>query len=196
MISRIRGTVLERAGNRLTIDVQGMGYEITVTPDVLSSARIDSSIDLFTHVVIREDAWTIYGFSSPESRAHFLLLQSVNGVGPKVAFSIVCVLASDELSNAIAHSSQKILESVPGVGKKMAARIILELQEKISPSAPVEGQENWREQLRSALVGLGYSQRESDEAIESAVKASRRPTSEQEISELLKLALSQSRRSK
>jgi Holliday junction DNA helicase RuvA len=193
MISRIRGEVLEKVGTKVVLDVGGLGYEVTVAPNILTTLRLKEEVELFTHVVIREDAWTIYGFTSPQTRSLFLILQSVNGVGPKVAFSIVCVLTADELSSAISAGSAKILESVPGVGKKMAARIILELQEKVAPSGTTGEVEDWREQLRSALMGLGYSKKESDDAIDRAIKDTKAKPTEIDISELLKLALTQSR---
>ena len=132
MIAVIRGTIIEITLNRAIIDVGGVGYEVIVAPTSVSSLVAGSEITLYTSAVIREDSWTLYGFFEKSAKDLFVELQSVTGVGPKVAYSLISAIPPNELINSIAIGENSRLEKVSGVGKKMASRIILELKDRRS----------------------------------------------------------------
>jgi Holliday junction DNA helicase RuvA len=199
MIARIRGRVLEARLTSIVIDVSGLGYEVTVAPEISGNATLGGEIELFTSQVIREDSWTLYGFLTSNSRDLFDELQTVTGVGPKVAHSLLSMFAPDELRNHIGQAEVAALEKVPGIGKKVAARIILELQEKFR----THGGKNrpsgkWRNSLKDALITLGYSAKEAEKAIDQVVsdlaKIGETNPENLELSELLKKTLNQARK--
>lgn len=196
MIAQIRGTVLEVRLNLLTVDVSGIGYEVIVAPELAAEIRVGETISLFTSLVVREDAWTLYGFESTDAKTLFEQLRSVTGIGPKVASTLLSVFAPNDLRIAISSEDNAALERVPGIGKKVASRIILELKDKfgvgIRNKNALSGP--WRTQLISALTGLGYTNKDAEQALESALLAIGKTPSEADLPELLKLALAQSRK--
>mgnify|MGYP006271486673 CR=1 FL=1 len=200
MIARIRGQILEARLTSLVVDVSGIGYEITVAPEISNGANIGSDIELFTSQVIREDSWTLYGFQSSDSRDLFDELQTVTGVGPKVAHSLLSMFSADDLRTHIGSGEATTLEKVPGIGKKVASRIILELQERFQTLKSGKSKLNgpWRNSLKEALISLGYSVKEAEKAIDKALDsldAEGKSAPERiELSELLKLTLNQVRK--
>jgi Holliday junction DNA helicase RuvA len=148
-------------------------------------------------MVVREDSMTLYGFIDASARETFELVQTVSGIGPRVALSILAHLTPDQLADAIESESISTLSSVPGIGKKGAQRILLELKGKLSrtgmPGAPIaSSQPIWREQLSGALISLGYSAREADSTISVvAIDYANRGVdpAQADLSELLKAAL-------
>ena len=123
-------------------------------------------------MVVREDSLTLYGFADDEERDMFELVQTANGVGPKVAQAMIAVLSPDDIRTAVAGDDHKTLTSVPGIGAKGAQRIVLELKDRIGPApstatpAPDRVADNaWRDQVHEALIGLGWSAREADKAV-------------------------------
>ncbi len=164
---------------------------VHVSPRLSANQTVGRSVSLHTVLVVREDALTLYGFETPDARDLFEILQTVTGIGPRVAQSALTVYDVPELVSAIKSENSSILEKIPGLGKKGAQRLVLELKEKlgafVSAQSPVVGA--WREQLNSALVGLGYSLRQSEERIEM-VAAQFGSASEIPIAELLRAALS------
>ena len=196
MIAQVKGSIVDVRLNRLIVDVSGMGYEIIVAPELASSTRIGDVVTLQTSLVVREDAWTLYGFASVEARSLFEELQSVTGIGPKVASALLSVYSPEELRNAIASQDNATLERVPGIGKKVASRIILELKDKfgggfrskLSLSGP------WRTQVVGALTGLGYSSKEAEAALDEVLSDFGKNPTQSDLPELLKLALARSRR--
>ncbi|CAB5052835.1 unannotated protein [freshwater metagenome] len=173
MISIITGTVRSIHVDRLVIDVGGIGFSVLVNPATSNGVTLGSSVQLFTSLVVREDSLTLFGFLSEQARALFELVQTVSGVGPKVALSILSVLTPEDLGRAIAQEDVAAIERVPGIGRKGAQRMILELKGKLSDlseSDTYQGhQPAWREQLTSALVSLGFSPKDSDNAIGALV---------------------------
>jgi Holliday junction DNA helicase RuvA len=158
---------------------------------------------LYTSLVVREDSLTLFGFLSEEVRNLFELVQTVSGVGPKVALSIMGALTPEDLARAISQEDTSAIERVPGIGKKGAQRMILELKGKLSDlssGATYKGhQPPWREQLLSALVSLGFSPKESDSAISYVVndlQGNDRDPAAMQLSELLKLALASGKSSR
>ncbi len=173
MISIITGTVRAIHIDRLIVEVGGIGLSVLVNPATSNSVTLGSSVQLFTSLVVREDSLTLFGFLSEQARGFFELVQTVSGVGPKVALSILSVLTPEDLARAIAQEDVAVIERVPGIGRKGAQRMILELKGKLSDLSASDTYRGhlpaWREQLTSALVSLGFSPKDSDQAISALV---------------------------
>lgn len=197
MIALISGTVIDVRLNQLIIDVSGIGYQVLVAPELASETKIGESITLHTSLVVREDSWTLFGFSSNDAKTLFAELQSVTGIGPKVASALLAVYGPEELKNAIGSEDNAALERVPGIGKKVASRIILELRDKFGGSYKSKNSLSgpWRLQVVGALTGLGYSNKEAEAALDDVVANFGRTPTESDLPEMLKLALARSRRS-
>jgi len=196
MIASITGRVRALTTDRAVIDVNGVGYAVVVTPMTSTSLNIGAEANLFTTMVVREDSLTLFGFLDEQSRLLFELVQTVSGIGPKVAMSILSVLSPSDLATAIAQENVAGIERVPGIGRKGAQRLILELKGKLNDLSPagdkIKRQAPWREDLVSALVGLGYSSKEADSAISrvvSDISAAGTDPAGIELSELLRRAL-------
>ncbi len=197
MISTISGVIKSLGVDKLVIEVGGVGFSINVTHQTCAALNVGVDASLFTSLVVREDSLTLFGFIDEESRNLFELVQTVSGVGPKVALSILGALTPDLLALAISQEDTSALEKVPGIGRKGAARMILELKGKVQTSNLVHSellhhQPIWREQLVSALISLGYSAKDSDAAISQVVThvtSQGIDASKMELSQLLKLAL-------
>ena len=203
MISLLSGTVRSIATDRLVVEVGGFGVSVLVNPQTAAQVTLGSQIQLFTSLVVREDSLTLFGFLSEEVRNLFELVQTVSGVGPKVALSIMGALTPEDLARAISQEDTSAIERVPGIGKKGAQRMILELKGKLSDlssGATYKGhQPPWREQLLSALVSLGFSPKESDSAISYVVndlQGNDQDPATMQLSELLKLALASGKSSR
>ena len=203
MISLLSGTVRSVTSDRLIIEVGGFGLSVLVNPQTSAQATLGSQIQLFTSLVVREDSLTLFGFINDESRTLFELVQTVSGIGPKVALSILGSLTPEDLGRAIAQEDVVSIEKVPGIGRKGAQRLILELKGKLSDLSSGQSysthQPAWREQLTSALVSLGFSPKESDAAISKVVsdlQANEVDASTLDLSELLKLTLASGKSSR
>ena len=203
MISLLSGTVRSIQSDRLVVEVGGFGLSVLVTPGTTSQLNLGSQVQLFTSLVVREESLTLYGFVHEEARSLFELLQTVSGIGPKVALSILGALTPEDLGRAIAQEDVAAIEKVPGIGRKGAQRLILELKGKLgdlSYSQTYKGhQPAWREQLSSALVSLGFSPKESDAAISNVVgtlQSDGVDASSMDLSELLKLTLASGKSSR
>ena len=198
MISLVNGVVRSISLDKVIVEVGGVGLSLAVTQKTSAQLNIGVQVQLFTTLVVREDALTLYGFLEDGDRALFELVQTVSGIGPKVALSIVSALSPSQLAVAVAQEDISAIEKVPGIGRKGAQRLILELKGKLtdfgtSPKSD-RHQPVWREQLTSALVSLGFNAKDSDAAISSVVaRLSEDGIDAQtlELSDLLKRALSQ-----
>ncbi len=172
MIAQLTGTVRHLTTDKVVLEVGGVGYAISVTPRSSLQIVMGAALTLSTTLVVREDSLTLFGFLDPHERDIFETLQSVSGIGPKVALAITGALTPDELAQAIAAEDIKTIEKVPGIGKKGAQRLILELKGKlVSDSAPqfTSSHHGVRDQLLAALTGLGFSAKESDLAINASL---------------------------
>ena len=163
MISRLRGTAAARVGERIVLDVGGVGYALAVTPTAARLAERGGEVSLETYLHVREDALQLYGFAEPAERELFEHLLAVSGVGPKVALAIVSGSPPADLRRAIALEDTARFEAIPGIGKKTAQRVVLELKEKLGSvaAAPEKGHVG----ARDALVELGYSVVEAEQAL-------------------------------
>jgi len=193
MIASISGVVSALGLTSAVIDVGGVGIQVQVPARTALELRVGSSAHLHTSLIVREDSLTLFGFESAAARDFFELLQTVSGIGPKVAQSALSVLGERELVSAIASGNSAVLEKIPGLGKKGSARVVLELKEKVgslpqaSGSVPSVG--SWRESLTSALMNLGYTARDAESAATSAAEEIGSGISERPIAEILKIAL-------
>lgn len=201
MISLISGTLRSLTLERAVVDVSGVGYSLLITPRTSTQLVLGGEATFFTTLVVREDSMTLFAFLDSTERDTFEILQTVSGIGPKVALAITGALTSDDLARAVTQEDFATIEKVPGIGKKGAQRLVLELKGKIHTSTseskmPV-AQSGIRDQLLAALTGLGFSPKDSDIAITSTfalLSESSTDPSQVEISELLRLALQSGRR--
>jgi Holliday junction DNA helicase RuvA len=176
LISSVRGTVAAVGPDGAVIEVGGVGLALSCTPGTLARLRVGETARLASSLVVREDSLTLYGFADDDERATFELLQTANGVGPKLAQMMLAVHPPRELRRAIATSDYASLVKVPGIGRKGAERIVVELRDRIgaidgadASSADLAGiaaVAPWRDQLAHALAGLGFSAKEAGEAVD------------------------------
>lgn len=196
MIAFVSGQVAALAPDAAVIEVGGVGMQVLCAPGTLASLRVGSPARLATSLVVREDSLTLYGFADDDERQVFELLQSVSGVGPRLAQTILAVHAPDALRAAVAAGDEKALTAVPGIGKKGAQRLLLELKDRLGAplghgadravGTPVSA--SWRDQLHAALLGLGYAVREADDAV-AAVTPQAEAAAEPNVGALLRAAL-------
>lgn len=193
MIASLHGEVQALTLSSVVIEVGGVGMLVQIPSSLSADLMIGSRALLHTTLVVREDALTLYGFATTSSRELFELLQTVTGIGPKVALSALSLYCEQALIDAIAHQNSAALEKIPGLGKKSASRILLELHEKVSASSPVvrnSASPTWRNQLYEALVSLGFSAREADQSIDIVADELGTGMSSTSMSDLLRMALS------
>ena len=169
MISRIQGILVEKEFPQVIVSCQGVGYEIDVPMSTFHPLpRTGEEVTLLTHLVVREDAHLLYGFLTAPERAAFRQLLKISGVGPKVALSVLSGLSVDDLASAVASEDAGRLTKIPGIGKKTAERLVLELRDKLPKSLAVarpEGAGAAGGDVVSALLALGYNEREAQAAV-------------------------------
>lgn len=170
MIGRISGILLEKNPPQVQVDANGVGYDIDVPMSTFYNLpRIGEKVILFTHLVVREDAHLLFGFSSESERAAFRTLIKVSGVGPRVALALLSGLSVNDLAAAVAMQETGRLTNIPGIGKKTAERLLLELKDKfkVDPRVAIGGSLSTAEvpsinsDVLNALLGLGYSEKEA-----------------------------------
>lgn len=201
MISLISGTLRALSIDRAVVDVSGIGYSLLITPRTSQKLVLGGEVLFFTTLVVREDSLTLFAFLDSTERDTFEVVQTVTGIGPKVALAITGALTPDDLARAISQEDVGAIEKVPGIGKKGAQRLILELKGKLHSSSNdariPSSQSGVRDQLVAALTGLGFSPKDSDAAITSTfaiLSETSTDPAKMEISELLRLALQSGRR--
>jgi Holliday junction DNA helicase RuvA len=174
MIASVRGVVLSAGLDSAVIEVGGVGLLLHTTAGTAASLRPGAEAMLATTLIVREESLTLYGFADDDERTVFNLVQTVSGVGPRLALAMLAIHAPDGLRHAISGGDLVALTKVPGIGKKGAERIVLELRDKIgmpsgvaSSAAHRPGATDWTTQVRDALVGLGWSTRQADDAVEA-----------------------------
>ena len=193
MIGYLNGKVKFITDDECILDVNGVGYKVSVDAQTRQDLKIGASIELFIHTAVREDAITLYGFKNQSAFELFEMLLTVNGVGAKSALGIVSKISASDFAVAVANQDLSTLTKLPGVGKKSAQRLLLELKDKVGDFAtnsdanaenfqPIEISSNAAEEATEALSALGYTSAEISAAFKKAPKNS---TTEQ----LIKLAL-------
>jgi Holliday junction DNA helicase RuvA len=181
VIAFVRGEVAALTLTSAVVEVGGVGLELMCTPQTLATLRTGQTAMLPTSMVVREDSLTLFGFADDDEKQVFELVQTASGVGPKLAQAILAVLTPDAVRRAVAGDDVRTLTHVPGIGQKGAQRIILELKDRIGVSVSPGGgatpapHEPWRDQVRQGLVGLGWSVKDADQAIEAVADQARRP---------------------
>ncbi|MET9363498.1 Holliday junction branch migration protein RuvA [Streptomyces sp. NPDC006632] len=194
MIAFVSGPVAALAPDTAVVEVGGIGMALQCTPNTLAELRIGQHAKLATSLVVREDSLTLYGFADDDEKQVFELLQTANGVGPRLAQAVLSVHTPDALRRAFATGDEKALTAVPGIGKKGAQKLLIELKDRLGApvgTAPAVGApvtSGWRDQLHAALIGLGYATREADEAV-AAVAPQAEASDKPNIGALLKAAL-------
>ena len=194
MIASVSGVVKATTLNSAVIEVGGVGIQVALPARFAASLVVGTHAEIYTTLVVREDSLTLFGFDRTNSRDFFDLLQTVSGIGPKVAQSALSIYEPEELASAIASENSAALERIPGLGKKGAQRTVLELKDKVSDLVRTQGsgksaKAHWRTQLQSALIGLGFTARDAEGTIDSVASDLGSKIDETDISELLKLAL-------
>ncbi|WP_315769925.1 Holliday junction branch migration protein RuvA [Rhodococcoides kroppenstedtii] len=176
MISSVRGTVLDIALDHVVVEAGGLGYRVNVTPATLASLTRGAEATLVTSMIVREDSMTLYGFTDGTSRDLFGLLQTVSGVGPRLAMAVLAVLEPDALRTALADGNTSALTRVPGIGKRGAERMVVELRDKIDgvvaappTAAGPAGTGAVRDQVVEALVGLGFPVKQAETAVDAVL---------------------------
>ena len=168
MIAMPRGVLELREDDVVIIDVNGVGYYVYVPDSVMNDlGREGSDVSVYTHLHVRENEMSLYGFSTVDQRALFQQLLTVSGIGPKVAMALLSVLSPDQLRLAIAEGNVSLLTQAPGVGKRTAERMILDLKGKIEIEELVPAGETSMAdtEVVTALESLGYSRSEAQEAV-------------------------------
>ncbi|MEU7815740.1 Holliday junction branch migration protein RuvA [Pseudonocardia sp. NPDC049154] len=198
MIASVRGPVLEIGLDHAVVEVGGVGLAVFCTPATLAGLRRGTEARLSTTLIVREESLTLFGFADADERELFLLLQTVSGIGPRLALATIAVLEPEVLRRALHDGDLATLTRIPGVGKKSAERLVVELRDKVVvapapvtaagiavPVAAGNGASPVRDQVVEALVGLGFTLKPAEQAVD-AVLADK---PEAEASQLLRAAL-------
>ena len=171
MIGRIKGILIEKIPPFILLDCQGVGYEIEVPMTTFFDLPDEGSeVTLLTHLVVREDAHLLFGFATTSERHMFRQLIKVNGIGAKVALSILSSIESNELTNAIRTDDTNMLIKIPGIGKKTAERLVLELKDRVKDIEVTQASKNVItniDDIQNALISLGYSVSQASIAIKA-----------------------------
>ena len=170
MISSLEGLVVHREENRLTVQMGAVGVWVWVPRALAERTTVGKPIALHTYLVVREDALTLYGFDTVEARDLFVLLLGVNGVGPRLALAVLSALSPAALRRAVFQEQPDIFRRVPGVGKKTAQKIVLHLQDRLTPEetlTAVAAMPDTDTEVLEALTALGYSVVEAQAAIQA-----------------------------
>lgn len=179
MIASLTGRVARIQLDALVLEVGGVGYLVRTTPQALASTGHGAELTLHTEMVVREDSMTLYGFPHPEEAEIFRIVQSVSGIGPRIALAVLAVLEPDELRRAVAEEDVKTITRTPGIGPKVAGRMILELSGKLAaPSGPLTAPGATTAapapaggvdaDVIEALVGLGWPEKAAASAVQTA----------------------------
>ncbi len=188
MIASLTGRISDIEADRLIVEIGGVGVLVFVPIALAEESSVGQMINLFTHLVVRENELTLYGFSSKEDREYFNLMISVSGIGPRLGLATLSTLNPNAIRRAVISEQAEVLSRVPGIGKKMSQKILLHLQGKIQDIdglEPVSGMEDVDTEVLAALTSLGYSIVESQAAIQFIPKEA--PSS---VEERVRIALS------
>lgn len=197
MISSLSGPVLRVGLQDADVSVGGLGVRVQASPSTLATLRVGQETTIATSLVVREDSLTLFGFADADERDVFETMQTVSGVGPRLALAITAVLAPDQLRRAVADENLTALQRVPGIGKKSAQRIVLEIGDRLGAPGAADGDAGGEaapapagheSEVLAALVGLGWSESQASAAIEQ-VRASDTAPADDDVPGLLRAAL-------
>ena len=190
MITLLHGRLIEKHPTHVVIDCQGVGYEVNISLHTYSQLGSEESIRLYTHLQIREDAHTLYGFYQPVERSIFRLLISISGIGASIARTMLSSMTPIEIQQAIVQENLTAIKAVKGIGLKTAQRVLIELKDKIQTivgldEIPVVKNNTIKEETLSALEVLGYPRRQAEKVIDNILQSA----PESSVEELIKQAL-------
>ena len=191
MISSLRGTVTHVGLHSAVIDVNGFGMQVQATPQTLAGLRPGEQATVATAMIVREDSMTLFGFEDADQREVFETLLAVSGIGPRLALAALAVHAPDAIRVAAAAGDDKAFSKVPGIGPKGARRIVLELAGKLVPleAKPGIAKQTWQGQVLTAMMGLGWSEKDAGAAIDAAVAEAPEVAATGDVGQILKLTL-------
>jgi|TARA_R110002126_G_scaffold291568_1_gene453664 holliday junction DNA helicase RuvA len=190
MITQVRGRLVEKTPTEVVVDCNGVGYLLHISLNTFSGLPADENVVLYTHLSIREDAHTLFGFISKTEREVFKLLISVSGVGPSIARTMCSSMSSEEIQNAIASENVALIQSVKGIGAKTAQRVIVDLKDKILKTFDVDEvsfvkSNTNKDEALSALEVLGFQRKQSDKIVNAVLKEN----PDASVEKIIKLAL-------
>jgi Holliday junction DNA helicase RuvA len=190
MITQLRGRLIEKSPTSVVIDCGGVGYELNISLHTFSQLGEDENLKLFTHLQVREDSHTLFGFFTSVERSVFRLLISVSGIGASTARTMLSSLEPNQIQKAILSDDLNTIKSVKGIGLKTAQRVLIELKDKMLNL--FEGEEiqpftnnTIKEEALSALEVLGYSRKSSEKVIDNVIQSAPKSS----VEELIKAAL-------
>ena len=190
MITQIIGRLVEKTPTQVVIDCNGVGYAVHISLHTFSQIGNDENIKLFTHLQIREDAHTLFGFHTPMERSVFLLLLSVSGIGASTARTMLSSLEPQQIQRAIVSEDLNTIKSVKGIGLKTAQRVLIELKDKMmnlfeGEEIQILGNNTIKDEALSALEVLGYSRKQSERIVDGIIQS----TPDCSVEELIKESL-------
>ncbi len=169
MISILHGNVVSQETDGIIVDVNGVGFHVLVPNGLRDNLQPGDNVYLYTRLIVREDAWTLCGFDSKEGREIFDLLHSVNGIGPRLAITILSTLNPDTIRRAVSNEQAEVFNRVPGIGNKTAQKIVLHLKDRVPSGeglAPLARISEVDSEVLAALTALGYSLVEAQAALQ------------------------------
>lgn len=187
MIATLRGEVTQIEDNAVVVEVGGLGLRVQTPALLRTRLQVGTVVLLYTHLVVREDSWALYGFETRAERDLFTLLLGVDGVGPRTALALLSSASLEMIQRAVSSEDADLLGRVPGVGKKTAQKIVLYLHDRLKPVSPLESMAGLSEadsEVLAALTALGYSVVEAQTALQSLP-----PDAPSDVEERLRLAL-------
>ncbi len=176
MITQLQGKLVEKNPTYVVIDCHGVGYEVNISLHTYGQLGSDENVRLYTHLQIREDAHTLYGFYQPMERSIFRLLISISGIGASIARTMLSSMTPAEIQQAIIQENLAAIKAVKGIGLKTAQRVLIELKDKIQNVAgmeeiPVLKSNTIKEETLSALEVLGYPRRQAEKVIDKIIQS-------------------------
>lgn len=191
MIAYLKGKLVQKEPTQVIVDVNGVGYSVSISLHTFSAIKDQENIQLSTHLQVREDAHILFGFATAQEKAMFQNLISVNGVGPSTAMTVLSYMPPAELREAILREDAAALQSIKGIGGKTALRLILELKDKLRKDGGESGQSllphnTVRNEALSALMTLGIAKAAAEKSVDTLLKKSGNNIS---LEELVKQAL-------
>ena len=190
MITQVRGRLVEKNPTEVVVDCNGVGYLLHISLNTFSALPNDENVVLYTHLSIREDAHTLFGFISKTEREVFKLLISVSGVGPSIARTMCSSMTSEEIQHAIASENVALIQSVKGIGAKTAQRVIVDLKDKILKTFNIDevsakASNTNKDEALSALEVLGFNRKQSEKIVSAILKEN----TDASVENIIKLAL-------
>jgi len=190
MITQLQGRLIEKLPTHVVIDCQGVGYEVHISLHTFGQLGDNENIRLYTHLQVREDAHTLFGFFEPMERSIFRLLISISGIGASIARTMLSSMTPNQIQQAIVHEDLAAIKAVKGIGLKTAQRVLIELKDKIQNVAGMEEisasrSNTTKEETLSALEVLGYPRRQAEKVIDNIIQSA----PESSVEALIKQAL-------